>query len=71
MACLQDALLHFEVFNFHVLALVGDGAGIIHFLSVSVATLESLVQLKVKMTILVITCQHPLLILTLELEYGV
>ena len=26
MACLQDALLHFEMFNFHVLALIGDGA---------------------------------------------
>ena len=26
MACLQDVLLHFEKFNFHVLALIGDGA---------------------------------------------
>ena len=26
MACLQDALFHFEMFNFHVLAIVGDGA---------------------------------------------
>ena len=26
MTCLQDALLHFEMFSFHVLALIGDGA---------------------------------------------
>ena len=26
MACLQDSLFHFEMFSFHVLALIGDGA---------------------------------------------
>ena len=26
MACLQEALLQFDMFNFHVLGLIGDGA---------------------------------------------
>ena len=72
MACLQNALLHFEMFNFHVLALIGDGASWNQTLSsVSVAMLESSVQLKERMTISATMCQHPSQIRTLELEYGV